>query len=195
MIRFLFFFLMIRRPPRSTLFPYTTLFRSQVDPKDPSFATLAIVELAYGWRFLPSPEAERRTRELVRTARAAGIKDLDAGARYLAGFGAPHGELAFAEQLLPDPAFARSAGLARVLALIGLGRPDTALALAHELSYRFPDLEIFVGELAGVLVLADVDSAAAAARWAAARPTLEAAADAAIERSGRPGGGPWVRAP
>ena len=26
-----FFFLMIRRPPRSTLFPYTTLFRSVVD--------------------------------------------------------------------------------------------------------------------------------------------------------------------
>src|SRR2546425_8728868 len=28
MVRVLFFFLMIRRPPRSTLFPYTTLFRS-----------------------------------------------------------------------------------------------------------------------------------------------------------------------
>src|SRR5690606_41660278 len=27
---FVFFFLMIRRPPRSTLFPYTTLFRSLV---------------------------------------------------------------------------------------------------------------------------------------------------------------------
>src|ERR1019366_10766175 len=27
-----FFFLMIRRPPRSTLFPYTTLFRSIVAP-------------------------------------------------------------------------------------------------------------------------------------------------------------------
>src|SRR3712207_9195998 len=26
-----FFFLMIRRPPRSTLFPYTTLFRSRPD--------------------------------------------------------------------------------------------------------------------------------------------------------------------
>src|ERR1041384_3689550 len=26
------FFLMIRRPPRSTLFPYTTLFRSRRDP-------------------------------------------------------------------------------------------------------------------------------------------------------------------
>src|SRR2546422_9165046 len=27
----LFFFLMIRRPPRSTLFPYTTLFRSRTE--------------------------------------------------------------------------------------------------------------------------------------------------------------------
>src|SRR2546428_5006627 len=27
----IFFFLMIRRPPRSTLFPYTTLFRSRSD--------------------------------------------------------------------------------------------------------------------------------------------------------------------
>src|SRR4051812_50037867 len=27
-----FFFLMIRRPPRSTLFPYTTLFRSVAPP-------------------------------------------------------------------------------------------------------------------------------------------------------------------
>src|SRR6266581_1934577 len=30
---FFFFFLMIRRPPRSTLFPYTTLFRSQASPR------------------------------------------------------------------------------------------------------------------------------------------------------------------
>src|SRR6267154_1529926 len=30
----IFFFLMIRRPPRSTLFPYTTLFRS-IDPGEP----------------------------------------------------------------------------------------------------------------------------------------------------------------
>src|SRR5471032_3253318 len=29
-IRCLFFFFMIRRPPRSTLFPYTTLFRSEI---------------------------------------------------------------------------------------------------------------------------------------------------------------------
>src|SRR6185312_2086868 len=31
-ISFVFFFLMIRRPPRSTLFPYTTLFRSSPCP-------------------------------------------------------------------------------------------------------------------------------------------------------------------
>src|SRR5256885_15802859 len=31
---FFFFFLMIRRPPRSTLFPYTTLFRSHVGAAD-----------------------------------------------------------------------------------------------------------------------------------------------------------------
>src|SRR5438874_10652668 len=32
LVYFLFFFLMIRRPPRSTLFPYTTLFRSDFSP-------------------------------------------------------------------------------------------------------------------------------------------------------------------
>src|SRR6266568_6177795 len=31
---FLLFFLMIRRPPRSTLFPYTTLFRSLLTEAD-----------------------------------------------------------------------------------------------------------------------------------------------------------------
>src|ERR1041384_8418275 len=31
-----FFFLMIRRPPRSTLFPYTTLFRSRYEQPSPN---------------------------------------------------------------------------------------------------------------------------------------------------------------
>src|SRR2546430_8249833 len=35
---FLFFFLMIRRPPRSTLFPYTTLFRSWAFVEAANFA-------------------------------------------------------------------------------------------------------------------------------------------------------------
>src|SRR2546430_9648061 len=33
-VQFVFFFLMIRRPPRSTLFPYTTLFRSAIRAGD-----------------------------------------------------------------------------------------------------------------------------------------------------------------
>src|SRR3712207_6899970 len=47
----LFFFLMIRRPPRSTLFPYTTLFRSQarraaaVQPRREEVLLAAAVEL------------------------------------------------------------------------------------------------------------------------------------------------------
>src|ERR1039458_10639689 len=37
----LFFFLMIRRPPRSTLFPYTTLFRSHIYGMPPYFPTIS----------------------------------------------------------------------------------------------------------------------------------------------------------
>src|SRR2546427_4186550 len=39
-----FFFLMIRRPPRSTLFPYTTLFRSPCDAS--AAATIMASEVA-----------------------------------------------------------------------------------------------------------------------------------------------------
>src|SRR2546427_5912976 len=43
--RLFFFFLMIRRPPRSTLFPYTTLFRSpwlkMATPAPPSWSSSA----------------------------------------------------------------------------------------------------------------------------------------------------------
>src|SRR4249919_4079150 len=37
---FFFFFLMIRRPPRSTLFPYTTLFRSNIRARSPRWTPL-----------------------------------------------------------------------------------------------------------------------------------------------------------
>src|SRR5258708_22399762 len=44
----LFFFLMIRRPPRSTLFPYTTLFRSAWDCQLPVFCGLCVVGRFWG---------------------------------------------------------------------------------------------------------------------------------------------------
>src|SRR5258705_9952877 len=40
-LTFCFFFLMIRRPPRSTLFPYTTLFRSTID-EQPGLRAVAV---------------------------------------------------------------------------------------------------------------------------------------------------------
>src|SRR2546428_11929390 len=47
----MFFFLMIRRPPRSTLFPYTTLFRSRSPPGRDSLATGPGVGLLAGGLF------------------------------------------------------------------------------------------------------------------------------------------------
>src|SRR2546430_8818666 len=59
MTRF-FFFLMIRRPPRSTLFPYTTLFRSQAgavarhdgDPGGALTSGASKIDAAYDLPFL-----------------------------------------------------------------------------------------------------------------------------------------------
>src|SRR6266478_7121453 len=42
----IFFFLMIRRPPRSTLFPYTTLFRTRLPPDSQDPPTSVPVEMA-----------------------------------------------------------------------------------------------------------------------------------------------------
>src|SRR5438067_10528469 len=58
-----FFFLMIRRPPRSTLFPYTTLFRSSDGAAEsaivPDFAVDAKVRSSFC-----SPRSEEHTSEL-----------------------------------------------------------------------------------------------------------------------------------
>src|SRR5438034_4664152 len=48
---------MIRRPPRSTLFPYTTLFRSRAGARDTN-------------RMSPRPRAERRQNRPLREVRS-----------------------------------------------------------------------------------------------------------------------------
>src|ERR1039457_5429039 len=54
------FFLMIRRPPRSTLFPYTTLFRSRNSPSSPArYRTFPAPPCPQ-----PSPRSEEHTSEL-----------------------------------------------------------------------------------------------------------------------------------
>src|SRR2546422_10417984 len=49
-----FFFLMIRRPPRSTLFPYTTLFRSQL-----GFFECPHTEIEILWGVLNNQHSQR----------------------------------------------------------------------------------------------------------------------------------------
>src|SRR3712207_7873428 len=59
---FFFFFLMIRRPPRSTLFPYTTLFRSCCGPSPelPPLHGLRVRSLALRGQANPVREANPR---------------------------------------------------------------------------------------------------------------------------------------
>src|SRR3712207_7705118 len=63
LLLYLFFFLMIRRPPRSTLFPYTTLFRSMWSSQEGSL--LLWVWLLSGWAGLAMATAGRRARQLA----------------------------------------------------------------------------------------------------------------------------------
>src|SRR2546422_1811516 len=66
---FSFFFLMIRRPPRSTLFPYTTLFRSigrialALGPTNPSHV-YALIESKQGMLWDSKDRSEEHTSEL-----------------------------------------------------------------------------------------------------------------------------------
>src|SRR3712207_7734767 len=45
---YVFFFLMIRRPPRSTLFPYTTLFRSDATAASARSAAALVLDGRHG---------------------------------------------------------------------------------------------------------------------------------------------------
>src|SRR5256885_12053033 len=58
-----FFFLMIRRPPRSTLFPYTTLFRSVQLSRSPAFINNTATD-RFGFATLEAMRSEEHTSEL-----------------------------------------------------------------------------------------------------------------------------------
>src|SRR2546429_4602608 len=59
-----FFFLMIRRPPRSTLFPYTTLFRSHRVAADPRLFDLGEERVGGRGARILAHRSEEHTSEL-----------------------------------------------------------------------------------------------------------------------------------
>src|SRR2546426_5930333 len=63
---FFFFFLMIRRPPRSTLFPYTTLFRSHLPQLAPRLRVEARGGLVEEQQLRPRDERARQDRKSTR---------------------------------------------------------------------------------------------------------------------------------
>src|SRR5258707_1713576 len=60
---FFIFFLMIRRPPRSTLFPYTTLFRSPAPRRAWPLRPGPVGAGARHWRCAPAPTGPGRSEE------------------------------------------------------------------------------------------------------------------------------------
>src|SRR2546425_4413412 len=60
---FVFFFLMIRRPPRSTLFPYTTLFRSPWTRSRDGSSSVSKAQRSAAWARSPR-RSEEHTSEL-----------------------------------------------------------------------------------------------------------------------------------
>src|SRR5690348_18477331 len=59
----LFFFLMVRRPPRSTLFPYTTLFRSAFCSELPITRNSSAIASSFGSTILPPKDSSMRSEE------------------------------------------------------------------------------------------------------------------------------------
>src|SRR5260370_41302535 len=68
------FFLMIRRPPRSTLFPYTTLFRSWKNGERGAHATFMNALVDDGFVVLGGPLEGTHVLPIIRSTSAAEIR-------------------------------------------------------------------------------------------------------------------------
>src|SRR5215204_7561283 len=110
---FIFFFLMIRRPPRSTLFPYTTLFRSRG-------GFLSVTAVSADERFVLARRGPRGFRHIVvidvRTGVQRRVLPLDApgGLASEDGRFAPDGRSLFVRASLPGAPGADRSGLVAV---------------------------------------------------------------------------------
>src|SRR3712207_6772775 len=132
---FLFFFLMIRRPPRSTLFPYTTLFRSELAVEVTSRRRGEVLERAGGRELLDGRSARLHLFRLV-----ACPLDREARVRHL---------LADPRRRLADPR--RRLG-GRVLRLDDLLLASEAFDLRREPPLRLGQLLLLPLEVGDLLV-------------------------------------------
>src|SRR3989449_8521802 len=90
MFYILFFFLMIRRPPRSTLFPYTTLFRSMQ----------RVFNCGIGMVLVAAAADAKRAAELLRAAGETvyeiGVIEKASGDRKSTRLNSSHGYISYA---------------------------------------------------------------------------------------------------
>src|SRR2546430_995601 len=176
---------MIRRPPRSTLFPYTTLFRSawvataegdsadaanaldslerHSSALDPfSLGLRALLKVGFAWRFLPESAAVRITQWATSQPATRSSADLGAGPRLLPTFDVPRGAMALGQVLATSPTrdLSRSGLIAQTLAALALGRLDDSRNFARRLTEVAPeaDVGLFTAELPAALALLDPGS-------------------------------------
>src|SRR2546430_7426331 len=96
-----FFFLMIRRPPRSTLFPYTTLFRSQ----DKILFLKADQNIEFG-----------RVQQAIEISRQAGVRVV--GDRKSTRLNSSHSQISYAVFCLKKKKIQATLQLSRVVDMI-----------------------------------------------------------------------------
>src|SRR2546430_11361382 len=86
---------MIRRPPRSTLFPYTTLFRSPDHPRRRARQRVAAVQL--GVEQLDQALGQRRDHaDLAQRGYTVGHADLDGADRKSTRLNSSHSQISYA---------------------------------------------------------------------------------------------------
>src|SRR3712207_7838075 len=87
-----FFFLMIRRPPRSPLFPYTTLFRSHYGTYDYS----AALGITAGSQSLEHPAADHAKAVMQVAAAGTGVHLSDGSDRKSTRLNSSHANISYA---------------------------------------------------------------------------------------------------
>lgn len=143
-----------------------SLSKHGVAPDTYTVVLRQLLGLGFAWRFLPEPEALRRTGVAVNSAAAQSSADLGAGPRLLPTFDVPRGAVALGRVLASsDQRDLRRSGLiAQTLGSLALGRLTDMRQFAQQLTELSPEseLQLFAAELEASLALLDEGGGTAA---------------------------------